>query len=72
MYHDRLIEAQIAQYSCFFNSNWNLLAQTLIELGAEPDNRVLRRRVRGLTTILQLTTVTLDMLRDKQLQVEFA
>ena len=72
MYPNALIEAQIAQYTCFFNSNWDLLAQALIELQAEPDNRVLWQRVRGLTTILQLTVVTVDSLRNKQLQVELS
>ena len=66
MHHDKRIDDQIGQYTSFFDSKWKLLAQALVELASDPDNENLRARVRSLVTVLQLTTVTIDHLRNQQ------
>ena len=62
MYLNGQLEDKIEQYVSFFDRNWKLLLEALIELGYEPDSLKLQGRIRSLATILQLTTITLDYL----------
>ncbi len=67
-YPDEKTEDQIARYTKFFNDNWQRLEQALIELGVEPDNEILQGRIRSLTTLLELTTITIVNLRERTRQ----
>jgi hypothetical protein len=70
MYPNERIEVLIEQCTGFFNSNWNLLEQALLELGSEPDNQRLQERVRSLATAMQLTVITIDHLQDQREKVD--
>ncbi len=57
MYLNTQVDDQMEQYTGFFDNQWKLLVQALIEIGSDPDNQKLQARIRSLATILQLTAV---------------
>ena len=69
MYLNTQVDDQMEQYTGFFDNQWKLLVQALIEIGSDPDNQKLQARIRSLATILQLTAVTIDHLQNQQQKV---
>jgi len=72
MYPSERIEAQIEQYTNFFNSSWQLLVESLIEVASDPDNQKLQARIRSLTTLLQVTVATMDYLQKQRQKATYS
>lgn len=70
MYSSEHLEGQIDKYVEFFDKNWDLLEQALLELGSDPDNKKVQARIRSMLTVLQLTMVTIDHLQDQRGQID--